>query len=112
MKQLLFFIKKEFFHVFRDTRTLVILFGMPIAQVVIFGFALTNEVKNSRIAVYDQAKDETSRAIIEELSASRYFDITNFLHANGEIEKVFREGKTRMVVVIPPVPSLFRMPCQ
>lgn len=102
MKQLLFFIKKEFFHVFRDTRTLMILFGMPVAQVVIFGFALTNEVKNSRIAIYDQAKDETSRAIIEEISASRYFDVTRFLNQDSEIEKVFREGKTRMVVVFPP----------
>ncbi len=102
MKQLLFFIKKEFFHVFRDTRTLVILFGMPIAQVVIFGFALTNEVKNSRIAIYDQSKDATSRAIIDEISASQYFDITGYLNQDSEIGQVFREGKTRMVIVFPP----------
>ena len=102
MKQLLFFIKKEFFHVLRDSRTLVILFGMPIAQVVIFGFALTNEVKNSSIAILDQANHQTSSAIIDEISASRYFDVTSYLKTNAEIEQVFRKGKTRMVIVFPP----------
>ncbi|NJN41737.1 MAG: ABC transporter permease [Flammeovirgaceae bacterium] len=102
MKQLIYFIRKEFYHVLRDTRTLIILFGMPIAQIVIFGFALTNEVKDSRIVILDLAKDETSRAIIDEISVSRYFDLTGYLNSNDEIERTFREGKTRMVIVFPP----------
>ena len=56
MKQFFSFVKKEFYHIFRDKRTMFILLGMPIVQIIIFGFALTNEVKNSRIAVLDQFK--------------------------------------------------------
>jgi len=48
MKQFLSFVKKEFYHIFRDKRTMFILLGMPIVQIIIFGFALTNEVKNSK----------------------------------------------------------------
>jgi ABC-2 type transport system permease protein len=60
MKQFLFFIRKEFLHVWRDKRTMLILFGMPIMQILIFGFALTNEVKNTRIGILDKSKDETT----------------------------------------------------
>ena len=44
MNQFLSFVKKEFHHIFRDLRTMIILLGMPVALIVIFGFALTNEV--------------------------------------------------------------------
>ena len=49
MKQFIAFVKKEFYHVFRDRKTLLLLFGMPVVQIVLFGFALTNEIKNSKI---------------------------------------------------------------
>src|SRR6478609_5804656 len=75
MNQFLSFVKKEFYHIFRDRRTLFILLGMPVMQIIIFGFALTNEVKNSRIAILDQSKDEASLSLISQLEASRYFDI-------------------------------------
>ncbi len=51
MKQFIAFVKKEFYHVFRDRKTLLLLFGMPIVQIVLFGFALTNEIKNSKIVI-------------------------------------------------------------
>ena len=57
MKQLIAFIRKEFYHVFRDRRTLLILFGIPIAQIVLFGQALSSEVKNIGIAVLDEANN-------------------------------------------------------
>jgi ABC-2 type transport system permease protein len=101
MKQFLFFIKKEFLHVWRDKRTMLILFGMPLAQILIFGFALTNEVKNTRIAVLDNAKDEASLAIIHELEASRYFDIQEDIRSNPDLEPAFQAGKIKMAVVFP-----------
>jgi hypothetical protein len=59
MKQFLVFIKKEWLHIWRDKRTLFILFGMPITQIILFGFALSNEVKNSKIAIlYFPAQSE------------------------------------------------------
>lgn len=102
MKQFLFFVQKEFYHVWRDKRTMLILFGMPIMQILIFGFALTNEVKNARIAVLDQAKDHTTRGIIDQLSASRYFDIGMYLDKPGDLERAFQGGTVKMAVVFPP----------
>lgn len=101
MKQFLSFIKKEFYHLLRDRRTLFILFGMPIAQILIFGFALTNEVKNSRIAILDNSKDDASNSIIHQIEASRYFDIVGNLNSYAELEPTFQEGKIRMAIVFP-----------
>lgn len=101
MKQFMFFVRKEFFHLWRDKRTMVILFGMPIMQILIFGFALTNEVKNARIAVLDQAKDNASRAIVDQISASRYFDVGMNLDRQADIEKAFQGGRVKLVVVFP-----------
>ena len=76
MKQFIIFVKKEFYHIFRDRKSLLIIIMMPIVQIILFGFALTNEIKNSNVAVLDNAKDESSRAIIQRLDASRYFNIS------------------------------------
>jgi ABC-2 type transport system permease protein len=100
MKQFLFFVKKEFLHLWRDKRTMLILFGMPIVQIFIFGFALTNEVKDSRIAILDNAKDEASEAIIHQLEASLYFDIEKNI-TQQQLVKAFREGKIKLAVVFP-----------
>ena len=101
-KQFFSFVRKEFYHIFRDKRTMFILLGMPIVQIIIFGFALTNEVKNSGIAVYDQSKDRATTSLIAELDASRYFDVRQDLFSYSEIEKIFREGKIKLAVVFPP----------
>jgi ABC-2 type transport system permease protein len=101
MKQFTAFVRKEFFHVLRDRRTLLILFGMPIAQILIFGFALTNEVKDSEILVVDYAKDDASQRIITEIAASRYFNIRNAALTHKEILSTFQKGKIKAVVVFP-----------
>ncbi|MEQ8362095.1 MAG: ABC transporter permease [Cyclobacteriaceae bacterium] len=101
MKQFFYFIRKEFYHLLRDRRTLFILFGMPVTQILIFGFALTNEVKNSRIAILDNSKDEATTAIIHQLEASRYFDIVENLNSYAELEPTFQKGQIRLAVVFP-----------
>ncbi len=101
MTQFLSFIKKEFYHIFRDRRTMFILLGMPVVQIMIFGFALTNEVKNAKIAVWDAAQDEQSRTLTARLDASRYFDVAVQVHDKAAIEQAFREGKVKMAVVFP-----------
>lgn len=68
MKRLLAFIRKEFYHVFRDQRTLLILFGLPVAQIVLFGFALSSEVKNIGIAIQDNSHDIHTEKIIQKYS--------------------------------------------
>jgi ABC-2 type transport system permease protein len=102
MKQFIIFVKKEFYHIFRDRKSLLIIIMMPIVQIILFGFALTNEIKNSNIAVLDYAKDASSAAIIQRLDASRYFNVYQNLDAQTDIERVFKAGKVRLVVVFQP----------
>ena len=101
-KQFLSFVKKEFHHIFRDKRTMFILLGMPVVQIIIFGFALTNEVKNSSIAVLDQSKDPASTALVAQIDASNYFDVHQNLVSYQEIEKIFKQGKVKLAIVLPP----------
>jgi len=102
MKQFIIFVKKEFYHIFRDRKSLLIIILMPIVQIILFGFALTNEIKNSNIAVLDNAKDESSRAIIQRLDASRYFNVSQYFSTQSGIEKAFKSGTIRLVVVFQP----------
>ena len=65
MRQFIAFIKKEFYHIFRDRRTMLILLGMPVVQIILFGFAISTEVKNVRLAVLDPYTDVVTRKIID-----------------------------------------------
>ena len=96
------FIRKEFYHIWRDKQTLLILFGMPIVQIIIFGFALTNEVKNSGIAVLDPSRDASTVQITARLEASQYFDILEDLVTDKAIDRAFKEGRIKMALVFPP----------
>jgi ABC-2 type transport system permease protein len=99
MKQFISFVKKEFYHIFRDRRTMMILLVMPIVQIILFGFAITTEVRNTAIAVLDPSKDISTQQIIERLQASEYFTLVETLHNPDEIQRVFQEGKVRLVIV-------------
>jgi ABC-2 type transport system permease protein len=102
MKQFISFVKKEFHHIFRDRRTMFILLGMPVVQIIIFGFALTNEVKNARIAVLDNSKDAATGSLIAELDASRYFDLQKNLVTYKQVEEEFKKGHIKLAIVFPP----------
>ena len=74
---------------------------MPVTQIIIFGFALTNEVKNSKIAILDYAKDYASQQIIQKFSASKYFEIDKSLSSYNQVEPAFQQGKIKMAIVFP-----------
>lgn len=93
------FVKKEFYHILRDYRTMLILFGMPIAQIMLFGFAITNEIKDAHIAILDPSRDYTTRRLNEKLLSSGYFILDQYLNTPSEIEPVFKEGKVKVVVI-------------
>jgi ABC-2 type transport system permease protein len=101
MRQLLIFIRKEFLHVFRDRKTLLMLFGLPIAQIVLFGFALSNEIKNSRIAVVDYSKDAVTQRLITKIGSSPYFNIQRTLVSGDDINAAFKKGDLKMAVIFP-----------
>ncbi len=101
MKQLLVFIRKEFYHVFRDRRTLLIMFGLPVMQVLLFGFALTSEVKNVDVVILDQAKDESTEKLITKIKASPYFTIREPTMGYGELEEYFKRGEVKAALILP-----------
>jgi len=98
MKRFIGFIKKEFYHIFRDKRSLFILFGMPIAQILLFGFAITNEINNVDIAILDHSKDATTKEIIDKIAASKYFSIKQMVTQEEDIESVFQKGQVKSVL--------------
>lgn len=101
MKQLFAFIRKEFYHVFRDRRTLLILFGMPVAQILLFGFALSSEVKNIGVAILDNAHDVQTEQIISKIQSSSYFQIKKPALNYKEIENRFKEGEIKCAILFP-----------
>ncbi len=99
MKRFLGFVNKEFLHIFRDYRTLFILFGIPAAQILIFGFAVSTDIKNAGIAILDMSNDEITQQLTDKIISSGFFRKTeNLLHYN-DIERVFKKGKTKAVII-------------
>lgn len=101
MKQFIVFVKKEFYHVFRDRKTLLLLFGMPIAQIILFGFALTNEIKNSKVIISDYSNDIASQSIIEKIEANKSFNVEKLIVDHNDIEESFKKGQAKLAVIFP-----------
>jgi ABC-2 type transport system permease protein len=96
------FVIKEFYHIFRDRRTLAILFIMPVVQMLLFGFVVTNEIKDAKIGILDHSQDVVTRKITDKLGSSGYFIISKVLTNENEIEDCFRNGSVKEVVVFEP----------
>jgi len=99
MKRFLGFVKKEFIHIFRDVRTLVILFGIPAAQILIFGYAVRTDIKNAGIAILDSSKDEISTALVSKLESSDFFILKENLQSWYQIDSSFKAGDIKAVLV-------------
>jgi ABC-2 type transport system permease protein len=102
MKVYFAFVVKEFRHILRDRRTLLILFGMPVAQVLIFGFALNNEVNNAGVVVFDQSRDHESSALVRDIDASTYFDVEQMALNTSDIQRAFASGSAKLGIIIGP----------
>lgn len=99
MKQFIAFVRKEFSHILRDRRTLLIILGIPVVQIVLFGFAITTEVNNIRVAVLDPSNDVSTQRIIHQLDASKYFKVSETIHDPAQIETLFQKGKADLAIV-------------
>lgn len=99
MRRFLGFVRKEFLHIFRDYRTLIILFGIPAAQILIFGYAVSTDIKNAGVAFLDLSKDEITQKITDKICSSGFFKRTENLLNYNDIDKVLKKGKTKAVVV-------------
>jgi ABC-2 type transport system permease protein len=74
---------------------------MPVVQVILFGFAITTDVRNTSIGILDLSHDVHSRALVAKIRAGQEYDVAQILSGQGEIENIFRQGKTRQIVVFP-----------
>lgn len=99
MKRFWGFVVKEFYHIFRDRRSLLILLGMPVVQILIFGYVLNNDIRNAPVAVLDMAHDQLSRKAVEKFISSGYFTLDSYLDSPSGIEAAFRKGKVKEVIV-------------
>ena len=99
MKRFLGFVKKEFLHIFRDYRTLFILFGIPAAQIIIFGYAVSTDIKNAGVAILDLSKDEVTLKLTDKIISSGFFKLTDNILSYNDIDKVFKKGNTKVVII-------------
>ncbi len=99
MKQFLSFVQKEARHILRDKRTMLILFGMPVVMMLIFGFAITNDVRNVRTVVVTAHNDHATQQAIDRLAASQYFVIVGTVATPTEAELQIRNQKADLAIV-------------
>lgn len=102
MKSFFAFIAKEIRQVSRDKRSVVFLLVLPITLLVLFGFAITNDIREAKFAVLDFSKDSLTFAITKRLDASEYFRFRNSAVSLSEAEKLLRRGEVKLVVVYEP----------
>jgi ABC-2 type transport system permease protein len=74
---------------------------MPLVQLILFGYAITTEIKKAPVAVLDYSRDEVSRSITDRLAGSEYFDLYRYAENREEVQALFRRGKVRIAVVFP-----------
>ena len=99
MKQFISFVIKEAKHILRDKRTMLILFGMPVVMMLLFGFAITNDVRNVRTVVVTSQMDYRTQQAVERLAASEYFTIVKTVSTPKEAEWMIRSQKADLAIV-------------
>lgn len=102
MTQFISFIIKETRHIFRDKRTMLILFGMPVVMMLLLGFALSTEVRNVRTIVVTSSYDSKTQGLVEALNANEYFNVTHVVGNSQSAELLIREQKADIAIVFCP----------
>lgn len=95
-------IVKEFIQVLRDRITLAMLIFMPVAQLLIFGFAINTDVKHLQTAVFDQSRTQESREMIQSFTASNYFDIKLYARNMTEVNNAVESGSVKVGLIFAP----------
>ncbi len=101
MRRFSAFVYKEMIHILRDRRTVMILLVMPIIQIILFGFALTNEVNNVRVAIIDNSQVVETQKLVNKIEQSEYFEIVNYTTSDYDIDNALKEGIIDAAIVFP-----------
>ena len=92
------FVKKEFSHILRDTRTLMVLLVMPVVMILLFGFALSTELKSVKVAVYAPSMDIITERIVTQVDASPYFTVSHYIKERSGFERVMLSNKAQVII--------------
>lgn len=101
MKYLLAFIQKEIWHILRDKQSMLILLLMPVIQMILFGFAITTEVKTTKLAVMHADQSSACASLVAKVSGNPYFDVIGTVGNLEEVEQLFRRNEAKAVLVFP-----------
>lgn len=99
MKQFLSFVHKEFIHIWRDKRTILVVIGLPVMQMILFGFAISTELRNVRFCVFNPAKDATTLRLEERFANNAYFTYVDEITEPTHFADYFKQDKTDMILV-------------
>ena len=94
--------RKEWIQLRRDPRSLILAFALPVLLLLLFGYAITWDVRNLDLVVIDQDRTAQSRALVEGFTASGYFRTVGRLERTADVRGVFERGRARLALVIPP----------
>src|SRR5271157_3993061 len=100
--RLISLIRKEFIQIFRDPRTLIVIIVMPIAMLFLLGYAANTDVKNLPIAVWDQSRTPSSRALLDVFRSANYFTLAYSVDSQDEIRSLIEQDKVHAALIIPP----------
>lgn len=93
--------RKEFTHIVRDPRSLAMAIAIPMLLLLLFGYALTLDVDNVPIVVWDQSETPASRDLISRFAASRYFSLRDYVRNYQEVERAIDSGTALMALIVP-----------
>ncbi len=100
--RLLSMIHKEFLQILRDPRTLGLTFAMPLMQLLLLGFAATNDVRNVPLAVIDRDRTTASRQLVDAFRNADYFQIAYDVDSEADLRRLVDDGSARAGLIIPP----------
>ena len=95
-------VRKEFIQLMRDKKNRPLLILAPLIQLILFGYVVTTDVRDIRVALLDQANTPESRRLIEAFDANPTFRITHFVRDPQQLEHLLIHRSVNMAVRIPP----------
>ncbi len=93
--------RKEVLHIFRDPRTLTLIFLIPVIQMVLLGYAATTDIDNIALAVLDADHTPASRALVRAYEATSYFQVTRYVETEEQLAALLDQGDVRAAMIVP-----------
>ncbi len=109
MKEFFAFVRKEFLHIFRDRKTLLVLVGLPAVLIVLFGFAISTEIRNVNIGLLSMDDDISITRLMQKIDRSEYFTYVGKYASEAEVDEAMRRGEIDAALIFPAgfIPAMF-----